>query len=73
LAKKVAKNKECVAFGARVRELRTAMGLSQEKFAGKAKMDRTYIVGIETGARNPSLTTICKLAKALKVEAGELM
>ena len=36
-------------FGKRVRELRKARGLSQEAFADKCGLDRTYISGIERG------------------------
>jgi transcriptional regulator with XRE-family HTH domain len=36
-------------FGKRVREKRTALGLSQDNFADKAKLDRTYVSGIERG------------------------
>ena len=42
-------------FGKRVREERTALGLSQEAFADKCKLDRTYISGIERGKRNVAL------------------
>ena len=38
----------------------------------KAKMHRTYIVGIATGARNPSLTIVYQLAKALKNYSREI-
>ena len=71
--KKVGKFKECVAFGAKVRSLREELGLSQEKMAHKAKIHRTYWVGIETGARNLTLTMVYKVAKALKVEASDLL
>ena len=46
------------AFGARVRALRTTKGWSQERLAAEAKLDRTYIGGIERGERNPSLVNI---------------
>ena len=41
-------------FGRRVRELRQETGLSQEKFALKIDMDRTYFASVETGKRNVS-------------------
>ena len=55
------------AFGARVRYLRLAAGLSQEELAHVSKLDRTYVGGIERGERNPSLKNILRLAAALKV------
>lgn len=61
------------AFGARVRELRTARGWSQEDFAHRANLDRTYVSGIERGTRNPTLDIIQKLAQALDVPAAELL
>ena len=60
-------------FGQRVREKRTALGLSQEAFADKAHLDRTYISGIERGKRNVALRNIGAIARALKVTISELM
>ncbi|WP_308799544.1 helix-turn-helix domain-containing protein [Agromyces silvae] len=59
------------AFGARVRELRTARGWSQEEFAHRADLDRTYVSGVERGVRNPTLDVINHLAKALGVDVME--
>lgn len=60
------------SFGARVRVLRTAKGWSQERLAAEAKLDRTYIGGIERGERNPSLLNIYRLAKALDIAVRDL-
>jgi transcriptional regulator with XRE-family HTH domain len=60
-------------FGQRVREKRTALGLSQEAFADKAHLDRTYISGIERGKRNVALRNIGAIAKALGVTISELV
>ena len=49
-------------FGNRCKELREDLGLSQEKFALKINMDRTYYASVETGKRNLSLTNIKKIA-----------
>lgn len=59
-------------FGGRVRELRLAMGLSQEVLAFKAGIHRTYIGGIERGERNPSLKNIVAIAEALDVTLSKL-
>lgn len=56
-----------------VKAARKALKLSQEKLAFKAKIDRTYISGIERGLRNPSLDLIVKLAAKLKKTPGELL
>jgi len=60
-------------FGQRVREKRTALGLSQEAFADKCKLDRTYISGIERGKRNLSLRNIEIIAKTVGISISELM
>jgi transcriptional regulator with XRE-family HTH domain len=59
-------------FGQRVRELRRAQGLSQEAFADRCGLDRTYISGIERGNRNVALRNVALIAKALCVSISEL-
>lgn len=54
-------------IGNRVRELRKAQDLSQEKFALKAEIDRTYLAGIEQGKRNPSIKSLEKIINTLGV------
>lgn len=58
-------NNITVRFGQRVRQLRTELGLSQEAFADKCGLDRTYISGIERGVRNPTLEVIGVIADGL--------
>ena len=59
-------------FGSRVRNRRLAIGFSQEAFAGRCGLDRTYISGIERGKRNVSLRNIEVIAKALGASISEL-
>ena len=59
-------------FGRRLRELRTKTGLSQEKFALKIGIDRTYYSSVESGKRNVSLQNIKKIADGLGVSLSEL-
>ena len=59
-------------FGVRVREKRTGLGLSQEDFAAKCNLDRTYISGIERGKRNVGLRNIQTIAIALGTTISEL-
>jgi transcriptional regulator with XRE-family HTH domain len=59
-------------FGARVRQLRTERGLSQEAFADRAKLHRTYIGAIERGEQNLSLLNIERIAATLGVSLAEL-
>jgi transcriptional regulator with XRE-family HTH domain len=67
------KSKECVAFGDSVRHLRQQLGLSQDDFAAAAGIHRTYVGGVERGERNPTLTSITRIAAALNVSASELL
>ncbi|MCC7408476.1 MAG: helix-turn-helix transcriptional regulator [Phycisphaeraceae bacterium] len=61
------------AFGDRVRQIRERLGLSQEALAARAKLHRTHISLIERGQRDARLETVERLAKALRVQPGELM
>ena len=60
-------------LGERIKELRKKTGLSQEKFALKIDMDRTYFATVELGKRNISLQNIEKIAKALNIQIQELL
>ncbi|MGI5085975.1 helix-turn-helix domain-containing protein [Treponema putidum] len=60
------------SFGNRVRELRNSLGISQEKFALKIDMDRTYFASVESGKRNISIENIFKISKGLEVSMAEL-
>ena len=59
-------------FGQRVKELRHAIGLSQEAFADRCGFARSYMSRVERGTANPSLDAVEVLAKALDVEEVEL-
>lgn len=59
-------------LGKRIRELRQQTGLSQEKFALKIGMDRTYFASVEAGKRNIAIVNIKKIADGLGVTLSEL-
>ncbi|HUZ07365.1 MAG TPA: helix-turn-helix transcriptional regulator [Candidatus Paceibacterota bacterium] len=61
------------SFGKLIAERRNALGISQEEFAERADLDRTYISGLERGVRNPSLTAIVKVAKGFGILTEELL
>jgi len=61
-----------VALGKQLRKLRQGTGLSQEKFAARVGLDRTYYAGIERGERNPSVKQLVKIAYALGVPIAAL-
>ena len=60
-------------FGKRVKALREANGWSQEELADRAGLHRTYISAVERAVRNPTLTVIDRIAKALNVAISELL
>jgi transcriptional regulator with XRE-family HTH domain len=68
----MAKRNVLKSFGERVREIRTLKGLSQEELARLAKIDRTYIGGIERGERNAGIKNVWRIADALGVPAADL-
>jgi transcriptional regulator with XRE-family HTH domain len=59
--------------GLNVQRLRHKAGLSQEECAHRAKVHQTYLSGVENGVRNPTVSVLGRLAKALGVEADELL
>lgn len=60
-------------FGEKVQKVRKAQNISQEELASKLSMHRTYIGMIERGERNPTIRTLYKIAKALKVNSADLL
>jgi transcriptional regulator with XRE-family HTH domain len=59
-------------FGASVKARRGQLGISQEELAGRANLHRTYVCDVERGARNVSLQSIHKLARALEISVSAL-
>ena len=66
------KNDVNIDFGKRIAELRKKANLSQEKFAFKCDVDRTYIGTLERGEKSPTLNTIEKISRALGISKSEL-
>jgi transcriptional regulator with XRE-family HTH domain len=60
-------------FGRVVRELRGEQGVSQERLATLAGIDRAYMGGLERGTRNPSLTTLARVSKGLGMRPSEVL
>jgi len=60
-------------FGRTVRRLREEAGYSQEAFADRAKVHRTYMGTVERGEANLTLKNIEKLARALGLKMSELL
>jgi len=60
------------ALGEAIRQLRREAGLSQEQLAELAGTDLTQIGGMERGVRNPSYSTLVRVATALQVRVGAI-
>jgi transcriptional regulator with XRE-family HTH domain len=58
--------------GLNMKRLRQEKGWSQEEFAERCGLHRTYISGLERGVRNPTITVLEKIAAALQARIGEL-
>lgn len=59
-------------FGTKVKRYRQASGISQEAFAEKCGLHRTYISAIECYRRSISLENIQRIADALEIETYKL-
>jgi transcriptional regulator with XRE-family HTH domain len=63
----------CTRVGTNIRRLREEQGWSQEDYADRAGIHRTYVSDIERGRRNPTITVVEKLARPFGVKAGALL
>lgn len=61
------------SFGQKMQKVRQSKDVTQEGLADMLSMHRTYIGLIERGERNPTIRTLYKIAKALKVKSSELL
>lgn len=57
-------------IGLTLQMLRTRAGLTQEQLAKKAKLTQPTIAGIENDKKSPSVTTLQKIFKALKIKGS---
>lgn len=62
-----------VAFGKRVREVRKSKGISQERLAEMAGIDRSYMGNIERGEKNITLKKAYEICDALEIEIQDLV
>ena len=59
-------------IGARIRSIREAKGLTQEKLAEVMDINSKYLSNIERGKENPTLDMLIRFTEALKVEMWEM-
>ena len=62
-----------LAFGSVLRDYRKRANLSQEKMALECDLDRTFISLLERGQRQPTLSTLFRLAEVLSIQPSELI
>lgn len=62
-----------IAFGSVLRGLRKKAGLTQEQLGFEAELERNFISMLERGERQPTLTTLVKLAKPLGIKASRIV
>ena len=62
-----------VALGRAIREVRLGKGISQEKLALMAEVDRSYVGRVERGDNNAAVLTMARLANALDMSIAKLM
>ena len=62
-----------IAFGNVLRQLRKEAGLTQEQLGFEAELERNYISMLELGQRQPTLTTLFKLAAPLKTPPSKIV
>lgn len=62
-----------VKFGAHLKKVRKARGMSQEKLANELGFSQPHIVKIELGQVNTSISHLAAIAKALQVKPSELI
>jgi transcriptional regulator with XRE-family HTH domain len=62
-----------MSFGLTIRAARRHREWSQERLSEEAGLDRTYVSSLESGRRNPTLTTQARLAAALDTPLHELI
>ena len=66
-------NNSAKKLGENMKKIRLAKGMTQGDICRKLEVDRAYISNVESGNKNPTLSTITNLAKALGVSVDELL
>jgi CheY-like chemotaxis protein len=61
-----------ILLGVAIKKQRTSLSISQEELAYRAGLHRTYVSDLERGVRNPSMDSIEKLARALRLSVSTL-
>jgi len=59
-------------IGARIKEIRTKKGITQEQLSERMEINPKYLSSIERGKENPTLNTLIKLSESLGVDLSEI-
>lgn len=62
-----------MSLGSRIKSLRKAQHLTQQKLADKVEVSRIYVQALESNRRLPSMKLLQRLAPALEVEINDLL
>lgn len=65
------RNELQTSVGLRIKELRESHHVSQEQFAHRIGMDRSYLASIETGSRNVTLMNLNKIANGFNISLAK--
>lgn len=60
-------------LGKELRKAREEAGLSQEKLAFEAEIDRSYISMLENNKKSPTLDVLFRICDAMQIPASELI
>lgn len=64
---------ELLKLGAKVKDARESLGLSQAMFAQKCGLSKTYVGMLERGERNPSYLTLLQIARSYNIPIQKLV
>lgn len=59
-------------IGARIKQIRTKKGFTQEELSERIEINPKYLSSIERGKENPTLNTLIRIAESLEVDLGEI-
>lgn len=66
------KKKLLKSLGAKIKEIRTAKGITQEELAALIDSDRSYIGAIEQGRKSPSIYCLFVISNVLNIRLSEI-
>ena len=59
-------------IGARIKEIRTKRGITQDQLSERMEINPKYLSSIERGKENPTLNTLINLSQSLDVNMDDL-